>query len=285
MRAVFGHTAALLVAAIVTAVIPAGAQSTPRATPGARGAQPRTPAPTAKRPTAAPTPRVEATVPFRVGETLTWDVSWSQYMVAGSAVSRVVEKRTTGNSAAYYIVAEGKPLPLIARIYALYYKMDSLLDSFSTLSQRTSLYTEEGRDKRSVSMTFNRTARKALFEVYSDPPGKTEFTVPPDVQDGLATLYALRARALKPGDRITVPVVDQATLYRTTFEVGAPEQVRVPMGTVTAWGLGITIVDPTNQPVGNNIRAWITTDARRLPIKIQADLPVGNFILALRTAQ
>jgi hypothetical protein len=287
MRAVFGHAAALLAAAVIAAGIPVAAQqSAPRGTqPATRGAQPRTPAPTAKRPTTPPAPRVEATVPFRVGETLTYDVSWSQYMVAGSAISRVVEKRTTGSSSAYYIVAEGRPLPLIARIYALYYKMDSLLDSFSTLSQHTSLYTEEGKDKRSVAMTFNRPARKALFEVYSDPPGKTEFTVPPDVQDGLATLYALRARPLKPGDRVTVPVVDQATLYRATFDVGAPEPVKVPMGTVNAWGLGITILDPQNQPVGNNIRAWITTDARRLPIKIQADLPVGNFILALRTAQ
>ena len=36
---------------------------------------------------------------------------------------------------------------------------------------------------------------------------------------------------------------------------------------------------------GNNVRAWISTDARRLPVRLQADLPVGNFALALRSAQ
>ena len=56
------------------------------------------------------------------------------------------------------------------------------------------------------------------------------------------------------------------------------------MGQVDAWKLRITILDYDNQPVGNNIGAWISTDARRLPVKLQADLPVGNFALALRSA-
>jgi hypothetical protein len=280
MRALFGHAAPYVLAIAVAATALVTAQ------PATRGTQPRTPpAVTRRSPAPVVAPRTEAAVPFRMGETLTYDVSWSQYMVAGSAISRVVEKRVSGNSSAYYIVAEGKPLPLIARIYALYYKMDSLLDSFTTLSQHSSLYTEEGSRKRSESTTFNRSARRVLFEIQSDQPGKTEFAVPPDVQDGLATLYALRARTLKPGQRITVPVIDNATLYSVTFDVGPAEPVKVPLGSTTAFSVGVTILDPSNQSVGKNIRAWISTDARRLPVKIQAELPVGNFILALRTAQ
>ena len=136
-----------------------------------------------------------------------------------------------------------------------------------------------------MSTTFNRGAKRAVFEEHTDPLGKSEFVVPADVQDGLATLYALRARSLKPGDRFTVPVTDEGMLYSTTFEVGAPEAVAVPLGSITAWNIGVTILDASGQPAGRNVRTWISTDARRLPIKIQADLPVGSFILALRTAQ
>src|SRR4051812_48366098 len=71
------------------------------------------PAPSAAA--AKPAPPHELQVPFQVGETLTYDVAWSQYLVAGSATCRVVDKRASGSSAAYYIVAEGRPLPLIAR--------------------------------------------------------------------------------------------------------------------------------------------------------------------------
>jgi hypothetical protein len=224
-------------------------------------------------------------VPFQVGETLTFDVAWSNYLVAGSAVSRVVEKRPSSNSTAYYIVAEGRPLPLIARIYALYYKMDSLLDNATLLSQRTSLYTEEGTRKRSATTTFNRQAKRALFEIQTDTDVKNEFAVPQNVQDGLATLYSLRAHSFAVGERMSVPVADDGMLYTASFEVTAPTSVKVPLGQMDAWLLHVTILDAASQPVGNNIAAWISTDARKLPLKLQADLPVGSFTLALRTAQ
>jgi hypothetical protein len=271
-------------AVLVATTLQASAQQPvrPRATP------PRTPPPAARR--AAPAPpaaqRADAVVPFRVGETLTYDVAWSNYLVAGSAVSRVVEKRPTNNSTAYYIVAEGRPIPLIARFYAVYYKMDSLLDTVSTLSQRTSLYTEEGSRKRSSATTFNRSARRAQFEMQGESaPVKDEFAIPQNVQDGLATLYTLRTRTFKAGDRVTIPVADEGSLYTANFDVSGPETIKVPMGQVDAWKLRITILDGANQPVGQNIGAWISTDARRLPVRLQADLPVGNFGLALRSAQ
>lgn len=224
-------------------------------------------------------------MPFRAGETLTYDVAWSTFLIAGSAVSRVVEKRPSYNSSAYYIVAEGRPIPIIARFYSVYYKMDSLLDSFTALSQHTSTYQEEGAKKRLAMTTFSRTTRRAQFEVQDEPALKQEFTVPQNVQDGLATLYTLRARTFKPGERLSVPVADDGMLYTANFEVSGPEAVKVPVGESEAWHLRITVLDAMNQPVGSNIAAWFSTDARRLPLKLQADLPVGTFVLALRSVQ
>src|SRR6185295_10975987 len=79
-------------------------------------------------PPAPRAPRVERAVPFHVGETLTYDVSWSAYVTAGTAVATVKEKKPSFNSTAYYIVAEGRPTPLVAKLYSLYYKLDTLLD-------------------------------------------------------------------------------------------------------------------------------------------------------------
>ena len=55
-------------------------------------AQTRTP-PRAGPPPSAPA-RAEMAVPFRVGETLTFDVAYSTYLVAGTATSTVVEKKS-----------------------------------------------------------------------------------------------------------------------------------------------------------------------------------------------
>src|SRR5687767_8953535 len=81
-----------------------------------------------------PPARREATVPFRAGETLTYDVSWSSYLVAGTAMTTVHGTQPSGGSDAYYIVAEGRPIPILARLYNLSYKMDTLLDTATLLS-------------------------------------------------------------------------------------------------------------------------------------------------------
>lgn len=275
------------IAVLLVMTLQVSAQQPPRSSQPKPSAP--APAPAKRVPprgTTAPAPRKEAPMPFSVGETLTYDVAWSQYLVAGSAVARVVEKRPSYNSSAYYIVAEGRPIPLIARFYSVYYKMDSLLDSFTTLSQRMSVYKEEGSRKHYASTTFDRSKRRAEFEVQAEPaPVRNEFAVPQNVQDGLATLYALRGRTFTAGDRLSIPVTDEGALYTANFEVSGPEPIKVPMGQVDAWNLRIQILDATNQPVGRNVGAWISTDARRLPVKLQADLPVGSFALALRTVQ
>src|SRR6266568_2197071 len=95
-------------------------------------------------------------VPFKVGETLTYDVSWSTFLTAGTAVLTVQEKKPSYNSTAYYIVAEGRPTPLLAKLYSLYYKMDTLLDSFTLLPHRGSVYSEEGSKHRFKSTRFDR---------------------------------------------------------------------------------------------------------------------------------
>lgn len=251
----------------------------------AQGTQAAGPQPAPPRTAQPRSPTREVAVPFRVGETLTFDVGWQTFLVAGSAVSKVVEKRQASGSSAYYIVAEGRPLPLIAKIYTLFYKMDSLLDSYTALSQRTSLYAEEGNKRRTATTTFDRRAGKARYELKTDTTVRDEFTVPQNVQDGLATLYALRSRTFKSGESITVPVVDDGTLYTVTFAASGPEAVTVPMGDFKAWNLQIAIRNAAGEPVGSNIAAWISADNRKLPVKLQAGLPVGRFTLTLRTAE
>jgi hypothetical protein len=248
--------------------------------------QPQRPASQTRTP--APAPRAEArreaAVPFAVGETLTYDVSWSNFLTAGTAVTRVTEKKASFDSTAYGLTAEGRPMPLIARIYPVYYKMDSLLDSFTSLSQWTALYTEENTRKRQTSMRFDRAARRAYYEMTAQPPVKANFTVPANVQDGLATLYALRLHDFKSGEHFTIPIADDGSMYTAEFTVTGPERVSVRFGQVDAWNLRVALIDAQQQPLGKNIGVWISTDARRLPVKIQAELPVGSFMLALREA-
>jgi hypothetical protein len=228
-------------------------------------------------------PRPDASVPFKVGETLTYDVTWSSLLVAGSATARVGERKASQNSTAYHIVAEGRPVPLLAKLYNLYYKMDTLLDTVTLLSQRSALYSENGPRKRTATSTFDRTARQVSFEVETDTTNKRDFEAPPQAQDGLAALYVLRTMGFKAGETVTLPVTDDGLLYIVRANVAGPEGVKVPFGELSAWVAKLEITDAAGQPAAKNAAVWISNDARRLPLRLQADLPVGNFVLLLRS--
>ena len=229
--------------------------------------------------------RAERAVPFHVGETLTYDVSWSSYLTAGTAVATVKEKKSSFNSTAYYIVAEGRPTPLVAKLYTLYYKLDTLLDSYTLLPQRGSVYSEEGKRHRFRTTQFDRSARKAFFEYKTTTTAKDEFVVSPVVQDALSAVYVLRAIPFKAGDRMTMPVSDNGQNYKVQLDIGTSERVKTRMGEVSAWKVKPTVSDSNNRPVGRNLAIWMSDDARRLPVKFQAELPVGTFNLVLREAR
>ena len=230
----------------------------------------------------APAPPAERAVPFAVGETLTYDVSWSTFLTAGSAVTTVKEKKPSFNSTAYYIVADGRTTPLLSKLYPLYYKLDTLIDSATLLPQRGSSYSEEGKRHRLRTTQFDRKANKVFFEYKADTTAKADFATSPVTQDALSAIYVLRAIPVKTGDRMTMPVSDNGINYKVQFDMAAVEQVKTPLGDRAAWKVRLTVFDDKNKPVGRNVAIWLSDDARRLPVKLQADLPVGNFNLLLR---
>lgn len=245
-------------------------------------AQAKKPAPKAPAPAAAPAaPKKEMAVPFKRGETLVYDVGWSSFVTAGSATLTVVDKKASFGSTAYYIVAEGRPTPLVAKMYTLYYKADTLVDAFTLLPQRGSLYSEEGKRKRMKTTVFNQAAKKASYEIETRTVVKKELAIPGFTQDALSAIYVLRSIPFKPGEKFNMPVSDNGNIYRVQMQVGAVEPVKTPMGTINALKIVPLITGPDkDSPRG--LALWISDDARRLPVKMEAQLLVGKFTITLR---
>lgn len=228
--------------------------------------------------------RKDASVPFGVGETLTYDVTYASYLTAGTAISKVEGRRDTSGGSSYHITVEGRPVPMLVRLYNLYYRMETLLDTATLLPHRVSLYSEEGTQKRTSTTLFDRTANRAFLEVQTDTKTEYTFDVPPQIQDGLSALYILRTMSIKPGDAFSLPVMDDGSIYRINATVGSSEGVVVPFGSVEAVKLDVSIVDSEGQPAATNAAVWVSTDSRRLPVRMQADLAIGAFVLLLRAA-
>jgi len=229
-------------------------------------------------PVPAPAPKHEMAVPFAPGETLAYDVSWSTFVTAGTATIHVVEKKPSYGSVAYYIVAEGRPTSLVSKIYSLYYKVDTLLDTFSLLPQRGSVYSEEGKRHRMKTTLFDHSKRRAEYQVETRTMVKKTVAISAVAQDPLGALFVLRSIPLKQGEKITMPICDGGMSYKILVQAGAIESVNTAAGVVAAQQLTLT---PPAEAGARTLSLWLSTDAAHVPVKMSAQLPVGAFVLTI----
>jgi hypothetical protein len=242
----------------------------------------KTPLKTAERPAESVDAAREAKpVPFKAGETLTYDVSYSGTVSAGEATITVREKRPSYDSTAYYVVAEGRPTGLLARMYTLYYKADTLVDVFTLLPQRASLFSQEGKRSRLKTTLFNQAAGTADYEIKTATLVTRSLKIPPSTQDALSALITLRTTPLQAGSRVTVPLCDGGRQYKVLFTVEDHETLKTNALTAPAWRLSVKVTDDRGQTPGRGLYIWMSDDARRLPMKLKAELPVGSFVLEL----
>lgn len=107
----------------------------------------------------AVTPPADTKVPFQVGETLNYDVSWSSFFTAGRATLRVVDRKAldAGHSG-YGLQVEARSVSVTAKLHNLYYKIDSVLDASTLAPVSSASYGNEGGQARATSITFGPSA-------------------------------------------------------------------------------------------------------------------------------
>jgi hypothetical protein len=249
-------------------------------------AQPRAPerAVTPPAPATAPV-RTQRAVPFQPREMLAFDISWSQYLTAATATLTVREKRPSFNSTAYYIVAEGQPTGLLSAIYSLYYKVDTLLDAYTLLPQRGSVFSQEGPRRRMQVTRFDQAQRKAVYEVTTATVVRRDLSLPTSAHDPLSALYVLRTLPMRPRSETTIAVVNDGEIYQVKVTITGRETLATPLGTLAAWKLAPRVFDRHGKPAEHELTIWLSDDARRLPLRIDANLTVGRFSLVLREAR
>lgn len=231
---------------------------------------------------AAPTAQADRPVPFKVGETLTFDVSWTSFVTAGTATLAVKERRAMGPGRnAYYLVAEGMPSSMLSKLYQVYYKAESFIDTRTLLPAMATVYSDEGGRKRHKTTTFKGNGT-VQYQIKTASTATSTVKVPATVQDPLGAIYILRALPLKAGLALPIPLTDSGKAYTMRVRVDGRENVKSALGTLPAWKVALRITDAAGKATDEgNLTVWISDDARKLPLKFTAGLAVGSFQLTL----
>jgi hypothetical protein len=230
---------------------------------------------------AAQAPSPEPAVPFKVGEVLTYDVSWSTFLTAGTATMTVKERRPVGGGGAVYdLVAEGRPASVLDKMYHVYYKAETLLNTRTLQPAIATVYSDErGRTKLHTVRFTGRTTLE--YESKANAPSE-KHTMPALSQDPLAAVYVMRALPLKAGQVLTMPIVDGPEVFNARWQIAGPEPITTTVGVSQAWRLTPTLSDAQGKPVSaRRMTMWLSNDARRLPLKLEVALSAGSFTLTL----
>lgn len=237
----------------------------------------------AQAPKKAAPVRAERKVPYTVGERLTYDVSWSSYVSAGTLVLDVQAKRPSFSSTAYYIVAEAQTGGLLANLYTLYYKADTLIDAYTMLPQRGSVFSREGGRQRMKITTFDHGKKQGRFEMQTASKMVKDLALGTATQDLLSAIYALRTIAPRAGEKFTMPVSDSGWLYQVVWTVGQPEAVKLASGqSVQALRVTPRATNEKGETVGAGSVLWLATDGSFKPVRLEAAAPVGRIVLSLK---
>jgi hypothetical protein len=220
-----------------------------------------------------PSPR-----PFHIGEQLTYEISWLN-ITAGTAVMAVSGAGTDGDRPLAKLITTAQSRPAISNFFPVDNRVESTLDPATLLPEHLVFKRREGKKKEDIEYTFHQ--REGAVTVVKG--GTTErVEMPPGTQDVISCLYYTRsALSLQPGASLTMNVYHDKKNRKLDVRVEEIETISGPWGEVET--ARVLVVMPFQGLFLNqgNIRVWLTTDERRIPVRMKAKVVIGSIVADL----
>jgi len=215
-------------------------------------------------------PHIQA---FRPGETLTYDVSWSNIVKAGTAVMEVKQETTPDHRELLRFIVTSHTIGILGKLYPLGDTIQSVFDPQIMQSLSYSLKAIHGEKIRRRELVFDHEQKTVVSKVNDDPP--ETMTIPDQVQDSLSALYYLRTREdLAGGNSITFAICDRGETWPVEVQALGKEKVKTRIGEFSTIKVkaqrGIFMSD-------GEIFIWLTDDSRKIPVLIKSTVSIGSL--------
>lgn len=231
-----------------------------------------------------PRTTVPAHVPFEVGETFVYSVTWKVFD-AGIATMRLAEKARFQNEEIYKVTATARSTGILSRVFQVLDVFESHFQVKELCSRRLTKSIQEGSRRRETVLIFDPKGCQAKLEErdlnHPDLPGKrSESSIPFCVQDVISALYLIRTKTLKVGEQVNFPINDGGRTYDVSVEVQATEEIRTPAGTFQTLRLEPRVFEGLFRKKGRMF-VWLTHDAEKMPVQLKARINIGTITASL----
>ena len=220
-------------------------------------------------------------MPFQPGEKLHYSVYLGEFS-AGEVALDVKPLAKINNIAAYHFVMTAETSPVLDALLMIADRVESYADSGMT---HALLYKEHKDDamQQDVTVTFDWKKSEAQYCLSGKKFRPTALV--PGAFDPLSVLYAFRLLDLKGLRQISKPVSDGLHCAVVRAKVLGKQRVRVEGGeydTYLVEPLLSEFSDIFKNISGATVKLWISADARRLPVRIVCEFPVGSIMAELK---
>jgi hypothetical protein len=232
---------------------------------------------TTERMAEAAKPGISHPLPFKVGETLLYEINFSKFIFGGTIgdLRMSVAKATDAkNPRLIELKAEAVSRGFFSKLFGL-----KVNDRFSAivnpddLGLHTSIkLIEEGKLRREQKSVIDREAGRVTYverdlSNRSASPQVKEADSPRWIQDAVSATYFLRTQELKQGDVIAIPISDGGNVYNIEVVVGKREEIKVDAGRFKTIQLEARIFDGRYIRRSGQLFIWVSDDARRIPVR------------------
>ena len=234
---------------------------------------------------AGPLVAAERTVtpPFSPGEQLTYSISWSDILSAGTAVMAVKQEASKDGKALLRFISTARSTGMVDKFYRVDDNVQSLFDPATMLPLSYQMHQRHGRRKRERTLEFDHDHRNVI---YQNNGHEETAEIPDDAQDALSSLYFLRTReTFTKGEPVVLNVHDSGKTWAVEIFVLGRERIKVPAGEFDTVKLKTY---PKYEGVfmhKGEICIWLTDDSRRIPVLMQSTITIGSIMASLTDIQ
>jgi Protein of unknown function (DUF3108) len=221
---------------------------------------------------------------FQPGERLTYDISWSNILSAGTAIMEVKNETLPDGRKVMKFLVTGRTTGVVDKFFPVNDTVESVFDPSIRQSLSYSLKESFGKRKRRRDMIFDHQKNVVVSTLNNDPP--ETLSVPEPVQDGLSSLYYLRTLDdFTIGKIETINVHDSGKNWSVEIHTLGRETIKTPAGEFAAIKVKTY---PKYEGVFMNkgeVFIWLTDDSRRIPLLMKSTLKFGSFVFTLLEMQ
>ncbi len=208
-------------------------------------------------------------------EKLSYDIYWMG-IYAGKAVLEAENK-----NGIFRITSRVRSAPVVSA----FYKVEDFAESIVTngLPFKLRIKLQEGTHTSDKETVFDMGNRKITFINYLKGK-KKEHDIPNDsVRDILSGFYFLRTRKLDAGKTAYVDIFDSNKFFRAEVNILRKETLQISgIGEVST-----LVIKPELKSEGlfrktGDIFIWLTDDDRKIPVRVETKIPVGNVVAELK---